>query len=521
MSELAAGDAGMTLGDVVADNARRFPDVVAYREDEREVTHSGLAERGARLVSAMVAAGVRHQDRIALMSRNGLEFAELLAASQMAGIVMATINFRLSSAEVLDALQRVTPTIVFCEDEFAPVIAGLSNELTGVLRTVSIGAQSWPHMTGYEEFVGEGQSEALPFVAQPEDIACLLFTSGTTGASKCCILGHRELRRVGFALNAAIGVGSADTGLIPMPMFHFGAISIIGSVHAGGGTVLLQKQFDPAEAVGLCARHGVTLLHLAPVMLQALLDQPAVSSGLSTVRSVLYGAAPMTPHTLRKAMRSLPNAGFINLYGQTEASATFLPRELHALDDADAERRLGSVGFPFPGTRIRLVDDEGREVPVGEPGEILIRSDSMFRGYWNDQAATLVTLRNGWCHTGDVGRFDDRGLLYLVDRKKDVIISGGENVYSPEVEDAVSGMESVAACSVIGTPDRKWGEAVCAVVVTRPGATTTLEDIQFFVRQRLARYKVPRRLVIVDELPVLDSGKVDKKRLRATIAAPA
>jgi acyl-CoA synthetase (AMP-forming)/AMP-acid ligase II len=214
----------------------------------------------------------------------------------------------------------------------------------------------------------------------------------------------------------------------------------------------------------------------------------------------------------------MPEAGFLNLYGQTEAIVSGLPRELHGLDGPDANAALRSVGFPFPGVQVRIVGADGRDVPVGDPGEIVVRSDSYFRGYWDDQAATLTTLRDGWCHTGDIGRLDDRGLLYLVDRKKDVIISGGENVYSPEVEDAVSGLDDVAACAVVGTPDERWGEAICAVVVPRNGATLALNEVQDFVRRRLAGYKIPRRLVIVDELPVLASGKVDKKRLRAELA---
>ena len=319
-------------------------------------------------------------------------------------------------------------------------------------------------------------------------------------------------------MNAEMRSGSADRVLINMPMFHFGAMGIIGGLHARGGTVVLQQQFDAAEAVRLIARERITVLHLAPVMLRALLDEVSDDRTLESVRTVVYSAAPMTLSTLQRALAMLPHAGFLNLYGQTEAIVSGLPRELHALDGPDADAALRSVGFPFPGVQVRIVGANGRDVPVGDPGEIVVRSDSRFRGYWQDQAATLTTLRDGWCSTGDIGRLDDRGLLYLVDRKKDVIISGGENVYSPEVEEAVSGLDDVAACAVIGTPDERWGEAVCAVVVPRLGATLTLDAVQDFVRRRLAGYKIPRHLVIVDELPLLASGKVDKKRLRAELA---
>ena len=515
MSMAAVDD--MTLGDIVTDNAMRFPDVVAYRHGRRTVTHALLRDRAVRLVSAMAAAGVRRQDRIAVLSRNSIEFGELNAAAQLSGIILATINFRLSPSEMADALRRVAPSIVFCAEEFMPVIADLAAGMPSPPVLVTIGGQPPPGVTGYERFVELGRGAEPQFVARPDDIAYLLFTSGTTGASKCCILGQREMRRVVFTMNNEIRCGSADRGLINMPMFHFGALAIIGGLHARGGTVVLQQQFDPADAVRLIADQRITALHLAPVMLRALLGEVDERSAVQSVRTVVYSAAPMTAATLRRALAVLPDAGFLNLYGQTEAIVSGLPRELHVLDESDVDERLSSVGFPFPGTRVRVVDEDGDVVPVGQTGEIIVRSNSMFRGYWQDPAATQATLQNGWCRTGDMGRLDEYGLLYLRDRKKDVIISGGENIYSPEVEDAVCAVDGVAACAVVGVPDDRWGEAVCAVVVPRSGASPTLERVQEGVRQRLARYKVPRRLVLVDDLPVLASGKVDKKRLRADL----
>lgn len=509
----------MTLGDIVADNAVRFPDVVAYRHGHRTITHAQLRDRAVRLVSAMATAGVGRQDRIAVLSRNSIEFGELNAASQLSGIIMATINFRFSAPEMDDALRRVAPSVVFCAEEFMPVIIGVAAGLPSAPMVVSIGGHAPPGITGYEQFVERGRDREPEFIARPDDIAYLLFTSGTTGASKCCILGQREMRRVAFTMNNEMRCGSTDRGLINMPMFHFGALGIIGGLHARGGTVVLQQQFDAADALRLIAEERITVLHLAPVMLKALLDELGEDSAVKSVRTVVYSAAPMTAAILRRALAVLPDAGFLNLYGQTEAIVSGLPREMHVLDEPDAAERLSSVGFPFPGTRVRVVDTDGGVLPVGHAGEIVVRSDSMFRGYWHDEAATQATLQDGWCRTGDMGRLDGRGLLYLMDRKKDVIISGGENIYSPEVEDAVSAVDGVAACAVVGVPDDRWGEAVCAVVVARSGASPTLETLQGAVRQRLARYKVPRRLVLVADLPVLASGKVDKKRLRADLQA--
>ena len=514
---MAGDDADFTLGDVVTDNAVRFPDVPAYRMGNRTVTHGQLRERAVRLVSAMAAAGVRRQDRIAVLSRNSVEFGEVMAATHLSGIIMATVNFRLSPGEMRDVLQRVSPSIVFCSDEFASVLTELAPQLPFAPLLVSVGGSGHTGMVDFEEFVAGGDGGQLPFAARPDDIACLLFTSGTTGASKCCMLGQREQRRVAFTMNVEMRSGSSDRGLINMPMFHVGAMAIIGGLHARGGSVVLQRQFDAAEAVRLIPDERITLLHLAPVMLRALLDEVTDAQALENLRTVIYAAAPMTVSTLKRALSLLPRAGFLNLYGQTEAIVSGLPRELHDVDAPEAADALRSVGFPFPGVRVRIIGDDDRDVSLGAAGEIVVRSGSLFRGYWDDPAATLTTLRDGWCHTGDIGRFDHRGLLYLVDRKKDIIITGGENVYSPEVEEVLVELDGVEACAVVGAPDEKWGEAVCAVVVPTPGATVTLETVQNFVRSRIAAYKVPRRLVLVDELPVLASGKVDKKRLRADL----
>jgi acyl-CoA synthetase (AMP-forming)/AMP-acid ligase II len=511
----------MTLGDIVTDNAVRFGDVIAYRDGDRTVTHAQLRDRAVRLVSAMAMAGVGRQDRVAVLSRNGIEFGEVIAATQLSGIVLATVNFRLSPPETADVLRRLDPSVVFVGEEFTPVIVDIVTQLPSAPPTVVIGGETPAGMTGYEQFLAGGRGGEPEFVAQPDDIACLLFTSGTTGASKCCVMGQRELRDIAFTMSNEMRCGSGDRGLINMPMFHVGALAIVGGLHSRGGTVVLQQQFDAAEAVRLIADENITVLHLAPVMLKTLLDEVGNVSGMKSIHTVVYSAAPMTVTTLQRAISTLPNAGFLNLYGQTEVIVSGLPRELHSLDGADAEERLRSVGFPFPGTRVRIVDGDGHDVSTGEAGEIVVRSDSMFRGYLNDTAATEATLRDGWCRTGDVGRLDERGLLYLVDRRKDVIISGGENVYSPEVEDAVVAVDGVAACAVVGVPDEKWGEAVCAVVVPRSGASPTLEAVQEHVRRSLARYKVPRRMVLVTELPVLASGKVDKKRLRADLTTDA
>jgi acyl-CoA synthetase (AMP-forming)/AMP-acid ligase II len=512
----------LSLADILEDNAFRFSDVLAYVCDGRSRTHSQLYSRARSLASALEHLGLRRQDRIALFGRNSLPFAEVLAAGQLSGLIVATVNFRLAAPEVARILADSSPRVLFVDTEFLPAAREALADLTGIEAVVSLdgGEPTSPEIVVFEEFLQSGSHESS-LRARPEDLACLIYTSGTTGRPKGCMLGQREMRRVAFTMNNEMRCGSNDSVLLVMPMFHIGAMAIGLGVHARGGTAVLQRQFDPVAAVDTIAAGSISVLHLAPTMLAALLqDSERRPDALGSVRTVVYSAAPITSATLRKALAAMPQAGFLNLYGQTEVITSGLPRELHRAGESPRDQhRLTSVGHPFPDTQVRIVDDESRAQSPGLPGEITVRTAAMFRGYWNDSAATAATIRDGWCHTGDIGLMDEEGLLYLVDRKKDVIISGGENVYSLEVEEAVASHPDVLECAVIGVPDERWGEAVCAVVATRPGIHLELEELRAHVERHIARYKAPKRLVIVEEIPKLATGKVDKKLLRSTHSA--
>jgi acyl-CoA synthetase (AMP-forming)/AMP-acid ligase II len=507
----------LTLGDIVHDNALRFGDLPAYRAEENVITHGELRSRATALASALAADGMRRQDRIAVLGRNSVEFGEVLAAGQVSGLIVATVNFRLAAPEMLRILTEARPRVLFCDAEYVPVVQALRPELHGLQQVICFGPADAPGVTAYADLLASGDPDELPFAARPDDVACLIFTSGTTGRAKGCILGQREMRRLAQVMNVEMRTGCADRVLLTMPIFHIGAMAIGLGVHARGGTAVLHRQFDPVAFVDAVRDQRITVLHLAPTMLQAVLDSEPDVAALAGVRTVVYSAAPITGRTLQAAMAAMPHASFHNLYGQTEVITSGLPPELHRTDDTERDRRrLASVGHPFADTEVRIVAPDGEDCAPGRPGEIAVRSAAMFRGYWNDHVETAATIRDGWCHTGDIGVFDEEGLLHLVDRKKDVIISGGENVYSPEVEEAVLTHEGVAACAVIGVPDRRWGETVCAVVVAAPGAKVSPEGLREHVRARLARYKAPRRVVMVDELPLLPTGKVDKKGLRET-----
>jgi len=511
---------------ILIDNAQRFAELPAYVCEGRMLTHRELYDRADRLTAALEARGLRRQDRVAAYGRNSIEYGEILAMGQLSGIVVATVNFRLAAAEAIQIIADAAPRVLFVDADLFRLVADDLATLPTIELVVALDPSAGPTPAGclpLAELLASAGDRSRTLEARGDDVANLIYTSGTTGRPKGCMLGQHGLRWMAFTTRNEMRTDSSDRALLVMPLFHIGAMAIGLAVHARGGTVVLHRQFDTAAALNTIAADAITVLHLAPTMLQALLAEAESQDrrdALAGVRVVVYSAAPITSTTLAAAMTAMPQAGFTNMYGQTEVITSGLPFDLHdrAGRDERAARRLASVGFPFPDTEVRIVDAEDRDVPLGEPGEILVRNAAVFLGYWNDSAATVATLRDGWCRTGDIGRMDDEGLLHLVDRKKDVVISGGENIYSLEVEDAVTRHHDVVECAVIGLPDQQWGEAVTAVVVVRDEATLTLEQLRTHLESHLAHYKQPKRLIVVSELPKLATGKLDKKLLRATYA---
>jgi len=508
----------LSLAHLLETNARRFHDTPAWVMDERTITHGELLVRARRLSSALQRSGVRRQDRVSVLSMNSLEFAETLAAAQYSGIIAATVNFRLSGPEMRYIINDSSPKVLIFEAQYLPVIEALRPELPDVKTFVCIGGETdWAQ--NYETFVASGDPAGPGFVSREEDLYCIVYTSGTTGKPKGCMWGHRETLALAQIVAGEMLATPTDRILLVMPLFHIGAMSMALGVHFRGGTAHLHRQYEPAEVLATIERERITMLHFAPTMIHMLLEQPeAAGCDFSSVRTVAYSAAPMPVPLLRRALDTFGKV-FINLYGQSEVITSGLDRGLHRPDGTERELRwLASVGHPFPNTLVRIVDESGRDCPPGEPGEIVVKAVGMFRGYWNNTAATLGTIRDGWCFTGDMGRVDEDGILYLVDRKKDMIISGGENIYSREVEEAVLLHPAISECAVIGQPDEKWGETVCAVVTLKPDMNVTEEQIIEHVKTQIASYKKPRKVIFTNEIPKLATGKVNKIALRGAYA---
>ena len=343
----------------------------------------------------------------------------------------------------------------------------------------------------------------------------LIYTSGTTGRPKGVIRTHRAEMRIAEFMTTEVGVLREDVVQLMMPLFHVGARWLQLGSHLRGARVVLHREFDPLEILQTIERERVTVVHMAPTIIQRVLDHPRIDDfDVTSLRTIYYSAAPMPLPLLRRGLARLGSV-FLQAYGMTEGWGTTLHKGQHKPDGTPEEaKRLASVGQASPGVGLRIVGDDGTPQPAGAPGEIELHTDTRMSGYWNNSIATSAALQDGWYKSGDVGYLDEHGYLYLVDRKKDMIISGGENIYCREVEEAIASHDDVADVAVIGVPDADWGEAVRAIVVVKDGAQLGDAQIVEHCRSRIASYKKPRSVVFVQELPRLTTGKVNKVLLR-------
>lgn len=504
------------LAHILELNAFYWADRPAYICDGKTLTYGALYYRGRKLAAALYQHGLLAQDRVAVLSQNSIEYGEIYAACELSRLITATINFRLAPPEVAYIIKDSAAKVLIFEAEFSNSIDQIRSQLTSIEHFICIGDVVPAWATPYEHFLGLGDENASLPKPGPRDIAYLIYTSGTTGKPKGCMLGHEANVRQAESCNVALRAEPSDRILLMMPMFHIGAKAFQLSLHQRAATVYLHRNFDVEAILRSIQNDKITITHMAPTMIQTMLDHPRIRDfDVSSLRLLGYSAAAMPVELLRRAI-SLFGSIFMNSYGQTEGAGTYLPACEHLPNGSEKERRrLASVGVPFPNVRIMIADEQGKECPPEIPGEILIQGPVMMLGYWNNSTATIETLRNGWLHTGDIGKKDEDGFIYLVDRKKDVIISGGENIYSREVEEAIYQHAAVAEVAVIGIADEKWGEAVCAIVQLKSGQSLDEDSLIQHCRAQIASYKRPRRVIFIENMPKLASGKIAKAELRA------
>ena len=508
-----------SLKDLVDRNAHLHGDEIHSIFGERRVTFRQFATRACRLADALHRMGIRSQERLAVLAMNCPESLETYGACEVAPFIVVPVNFRLAPPEITRILQDSTPRALIFEAQYSAVVDSLRQQLPSIDHYVMIGNSPPTWACSYEEFLAGGSEQSPPLRPEYSDIHAIMYTSGTTGRPKGAMITHASMVSMSEAWAIELGADLGDKILLSMPLFHIGARSQGAAMNFRSGMIIVHRGFDAQEAAQTIEREGITHLHLAPTLLQAMLDLPEIDHyDLSSLRTIMYAAAPMTQETLKRAISRFGRK-LINAYGQTEGTGTVLHKHYHRTTGTPEHlRRVRSVGQPILATRVRIVDEQDHDVGPDVVGEICLNAPHNMVGYWNNSAATIEALRGGWLHTGDLGMLDPDGFLYLVDRKKDVIISGGENVFSREVEEALVTHPYVADAAVIGVPDRKWGEAVKAIVVLRAAASCTAADLIAHCRTQIAGYKCPKSIEFVAELPRLPSGKVNKVTLRERYA---
>jgi acyl-CoA synthetase (AMP-forming)/AMP-acid ligase II len=502
---MATGPADWTLANVLRRLAQQRGEHEAFVFGPRRLTFGELDERSSRVANGLLAAGVEPGDRVAILCPNCCEFFDVIFGVSKAAATLVALNWRLAAPELAAILADAQPSAVIAHPDFAHLLPD-----DGAWRTVTLGEE-------FEAWMGE-QSAADPLVpADPDDVMLVLYSSGTTGLPKGIMLTNRNLSYIEVMATQLFRMEPNSVHLIVAPLFHIGGAGTgLTTTMLGGRTVIL-REVKADEVLETIERERVTHAFFVPAVIQRLIESPdAQKRDLSSLKYIAYGAAPMTESLLTKAIETL-GCGFIGCYGMTETAGTViaLPPEEHVAEGPDA-RLLRSVGRELPWHTVRVTDLETlEEAEPGKVGEIWVRSGMNMKGYFNQPEATASTLVDGgWVRTGDGAYRDEAGYFFLADRIKDMIISGGENVYPAEVENVLASHPDVGEVAVIGVPHEKWGETPKAVVVRRPGSDPTPEELIGFSRDRLARYKCPTSVEFVDELPRNPSGKVLKKELR-------
>ena len=507
-----------TLGDLIRRAGVVHGPRTALISEGRSYTYAEHTARIYRLANALSDGGLRQQERIAILARNCVEYVEAFGASEVAGFILVNLNIRLSEPELVRICVDCQPSCLIFAEEFAGIAKAVQAAVADLRLLVRIG-DARTGERAYESLIEAASSEPTQLRSNPDHVAHLMYTSGTTGGPKGVMLTHQAFLEAVRILSHEGGGQATERALIVMPLFHLGGKLESMSFNFLGGATILKSAFDPLDILETIERERVTAAHFAPIMIQRLLEALDASSrsyDLSSLRLIHYASAPMPAPLLRRALDRFGPI-FVQVYGMTECiMGSALKAHQHKPEGSELDqRRLSSAGQPCFGNEVRILGEDGTPCAAGEVGEIVIRSPTLMLGYWNKTPATFDALRDGWYATQDLGKLDEEGYLYVVDRKKDMIISGGENIHSWEVEEVLRAHPSIAEAAVIAVPDAQWGEAVKACIVLRPGCALGGEDVIEFCRANLASYKKPRSVDFVSELPRLFNGKIDKKALRA------
>ena len=512
----------LTLSEAVAAHARTRPARIGARDSKRALSYAAWDERSSRLANGLIGLGLAPGDRVALLAYNAVEWLEIYVALARAGLVAVPVNFRLLGPEISYIVQHCEARAFIVQEDLREVVEGIRTELpVDGGGYVLFGGPAHAGWKDYEALLAAASPSAPEVPVRPEDLFALMYTSGTTGRPKGAMRSHEGNALLAFATALEFGLSREDTGLLVMPMCHANSLYFSVTFTMLGATCVVddRQHFNPEALLATLAQQRITFTSLVPTHYIRMLDLPQAVKAkydVSAVGKLLVSSAPARKDTKLAILELFPNGQLFELYGSTEAGWVTVLRPDEQID------RLGSVGREWSGSgAIRLLDANGREVPDGEVGELYSRTAYVFDGYWRNPDKTAEAFHGAWCSVGDMARRDADGYIHLVDRKSNMIISGGENIYPSEVEAVLGAHPMVQDVAVIGVPDATWGEAVRAVVVPRPGPPPSETQLLDWCRQRMAGYKRPRSVVFIGEteMPRTATGKILHRVLRDRIAA--
>jgi fatty-acyl-CoA synthase len=496
----------------IAAHAQMRPDAVAVRFRGVDTTWQQFNDRSLKFADALARRGVGFGDRVLILALNYPEYLEAVLGINALGAIAVPVNFRLTPPEVAYIVSDSGAKAIVTDTMLQPLAAAVRGQAPTLETCIVIGGKTADGMFGYDEVLAEAGEPHTPLDIPEDTPALIMYTSGTTGSPKGAVLSHTNMNAQSLTCIRAMDIGPDSVVFCTSPLFHIAGIGSLAPYFMLGGKVVLHPlgAFDATDFLDGIEREQATTAFCVPAQWQMICEEPTVKDRELTLTMLSWGAAPASDSVLKAMAECFPNAANVAVFGQTEMSPITC-----VLEGKDAIRKLGSVGKPIPTIQARIVDDEMNDVAPGEIGEIVYRGPTLMQGYWNKPEATADAFAGGWFHSGDLVRADEEGFLYVVDRKKDMIISGGENIYCAEVENVLFAHPKIREAAVVGRAHERWGEVPVAIVaLVDADAELTLAELEAFLNENLARYKHPKDLVLVAELPRNASGKVVKVQLR-------
>ena len=511
----------MVIQDLISRNLIINPGKTAVFFEGKKFTYREFNTRVNCITNALLDMGIKKGDRVSIITQNCNQSMEMYFAAAKGGMIICPVDFRLREREMSHVINHVAANTVIFGEEYTGIINSIQPQLKTIRNYICIGSANGEHKKNiydYEDLIVSSSSEEPDVAVSDDDLFAILFTSGTTGLPKGVMLTHKNLLSISTNMVISLGIKPDDKNIVITPLFHGAAIWPMLTHFYMGATTGTMRTFDVKRLLELIQKEKITNFNSVPTIILRLLNYPHLKEyDLSSLRWVVYGGAPMPVELTHRALDIFGDLLlFTQIYGQTESFvAALLPQEDHYISDSEVKkRRLGSCGRQIINTEARVVSEDGNDVSPGQIGEIITRSDCVMKGYWKMPEETSKVIKNGWLYTGDLATVDDEGYIYILDRRKDMIISGGENIYSREVEEVIYTHPAVFECAVIGVPDDEWGESVKAIVALKEGEKISEHEIIDHCKTNLASFKKPKSVEFVESLPKTTSGKITKAKLR-------